>query len=196
MGYDEVFKAVPSVVQAISVAVTAFFAVKSLRAWRVQLVGKRHFEAAEQVIGAVYDVREALSYMRRSYYLTEDTRDRPRPDAESELDARQRDACFIIEHRFNEASEKFSALRTARLLCTIHFTTAAVTGIDEIFNVRNKIYVMLGLANSYVGKPLHSAEADRMLSAIWARDDETDEMSKQIASAVAKIEEVCAPYLK
>ena len=89
------------VVQAISVAVTGFVAIIALRAWQVQLVGKRRFEVAEQVITAVYEAQEALSYMRRSYYLSDDTRERSRPDDESELEAKQRDTCFIMEKRFS-----------------------------------------------------------------------------------------------
>ena len=81
--------------------------------------------------------------MRRSYYMSDDTRERPRPNGESELEAQQRDTCFVIEKRFNEAAEKFVELRKARLPCKIHFGSEAVTNIEELFKVRNLIYVML-----------------------------------------------------
>jgi hypothetical protein len=132
------------VVQAVSIAVTAVFAVISLRAWRAQLVGKRRFEVAEHVITAVYEVQEAVSYLRRSYYMSDDARDRPRPDEEeSELEAQKRDICFIIEKRFNEMADKFVALQKARLLCKVHFGSEAVDNIKEFFDARNLIYTML-----------------------------------------------------
>src|SRR5712692_1243654 len=89
--WDEALKVVPPVVQAISIAITAFFAVKSLRAWRVQLVGKRQFEVAEQVIVAIYSARDALIHTRQPFYMSEETKGRQRPPGEIEEQASRRD---------------------------------------------------------------------------------------------------------
>ena len=198
MVWNEVLKAAPPVVQAVSVAVTAFFAVKSLNAWHVQLVGKRRFEAAEEVITAVYDAREAFAYMRRSYYIFDNTQDRLRPAGELEMAARQRDICFVIGKRFNEVGEKFIALQKARLLCQIHFGNIAVQHIDELFKIRNSICVSLELAIDSAGSQLQQEAdtCDRILSTIRESDDQTDKLSKQLASAIAKIEEICTPHLR
>ena len=49
-------------IQTVSIAVTAYFAVAGLRVWLAQMIGKRRFEIAGDAVLAAYRVRE-------SYYL-------------------------------------------------------------------------------------------------------------------------------
>jgi hypothetical protein len=61
---EENLKIAATIIQAISSAAIAFFAVQGLRAWRRQLVGKRRFEVAEEAVLSAYRVAEKLEWIR------------------------------------------------------------------------------------------------------------------------------------
>jgi hypothetical protein len=130
--------------------------------------------------------------------MSAEARDRPRPKGETESQAEQRDISFIMEKRFDEWVEKFVELHKSRLLCKIHFGPTAVISIDEFFNVCNLIYVMLLQAKHCAGSvlPAEAATFQNILSSIRGSEDQTDKLSRRIASAVAKLEDICSPYLK
>jgi len=69
--------------------------------------------------------------MRRSYYMYEDARDRPRPMESRNRKPRTR-RLFHNWERFNDASEKFVELSKARLLCKIYFGTMAVNPLMNL----------------------------------------------------------------
>jgi hypothetical protein len=103
-----------------------------------------------------------------------------------------------METRFNGIAEKFVELQKARLLCKIHFGPEAINNTDEFFKVRNLIYVMLPQARDCAGSTLPQ-KADtfkRILASIRGSEDGSDNLSRQIVSAVAKLEDICTPYLK
>ncbi len=54
--WEALFKIAPPLIQAVSVAVTAVFAVIGLRAWRRQLLGRRKIEIAEGTLLAAYKI--------------------------------------------------------------------------------------------------------------------------------------------
>ena len=49
MSWEDFFEHAPAILQAVSIAVTAVFAIIGLNAWRRQLIGRRRFEVAEQI---------------------------------------------------------------------------------------------------------------------------------------------------
>ena len=92
--WEAVFKVAPPLIQAVSVAVTAVFAVIGLRAWRRQLLGRRKIEIAEGTLLATYKIKEAMAYIRNPGALVGASTRQRQPD-ESESLARLRDTYFV-----------------------------------------------------------------------------------------------------
>jgi hypothetical protein len=199
MIWNEIWKAAPPIVQAISIAVTAYFAVKSLRAWRQQLVGKRRFEIAEETIVAAYRVREALEWIRSPASWSGEATDRTKEAGETEAVAQMRDTYFVPLKRIKETSEDFSQLGKTKLLARIHFGEPAEVAIQELIRIRHQVSVAARMLVDHVGDrngDLDNKFWEKLRWEIWATDDENDQLTPKISLTVKKIEEICTPYLK
>jgi hypothetical protein len=64
MTLEETLKLAATLLQAVSIAVTAGFAVAGLSAWRKQLVGKRKFDVAEEAMALFAKLRADIQYIR------------------------------------------------------------------------------------------------------------------------------------
>jgi hypothetical protein len=78
--WEQFVENAPQILQAISISVTAGFAIVGLNAWRRQLIGRRKFEAAEQILLASYKLQHALPGVRNPIVFSEEGTSRPRPD--------------------------------------------------------------------------------------------------------------------
>lgn len=197
---DEIFKLSPQIIQAISIAITAYFAVRSLRAWRIQLVGKRRFEVAEQTIVAAYKAKEALSWIRSPLSWSTEAKERPREKDEVDSQSRQRDAYFVPFKRMKDTADDFAELQKVRLLCKVHFGEEAVKQIDILFRARTEVRVAAETLSDAVGqdhyeraKPDFYKECRRK---IWAAEDDKDLLTKSINAALDALEKLLTPFLK
>jgi len=200
MCLDEVLKALPPIVQAASILVTAIFAVKSLRAWRTQLIGKRRFEVAEEIIMAVNRAKDSLSYVRGPLSSIAESADRERPVGETTTQARWRNSHFIVIKRLQSVADDFTNLQKARLLCKAHFGDDAVKHIMVLFQARVEVVVSAEALSEMANNPgARESDPDFYRSCerkIWAIGDDKDVLTSSINKAVEAIEGTCMPYLK
>jgi hypothetical protein len=200
MSWDELLKAAPPIVQAMSILVTAIFAVKSLHAWRTQLVGKRRFEAAEEVIMAVYRVKDALEFVRSPASTSDEAADRPRSADENPSDARMRDTYFVPLKRLRDAAEDFVQLQKVRVLSKVHFGEEAVNHIKMLFQARAEVIVAAQMLSQMVERPhervMQPDFYQQCERKIWAIENEDDVLTKNINRTIEEIERICTPYLK
>lgn len=201
MSWDEVLKAAPPIVQAVSIAVTAAFAVISLRAWRTQLVGKRRFEIAEQAIVAVYKAKDALDWIRNGASFGGEATERPRHDRESEGDARLRDTYFVPFKRIKDTSDDFAELSKVRLLCKAYFGDEVVKKIEVLFQALTQVRLSARMLYDSVG--YDAATLARQVEfyidckrQIWATGDDKDKLSASINAAVKELDAILSPHLK
>lgn len=115
--WDALFTFAPPVLQAVSVAVTAVFAILGLRAWRRQLLGRRKIEIAEGTLFAAYKIKEAMSYIRGPGLVGGSTR--PRQPDEPEGLASRRGSYFVPLERMQKASGDFAEFEKMKLLCQV-----------------------------------------------------------------------------
>ena len=127
---QDFLKMLPSVIQAVSVMVTAFFASKSLNAWRKQLVAKRRFEISEDTIVAAYKARDALNWIRSPAVWSSEKIDRKPEEYETESQKSMRDTYFAPIKRIHETAEDFAQLGKMRHLCQAHFGNEVSSAID------------------------------------------------------------------
>jgi hypothetical protein len=215
--WDQVLEHAPQILQAISIAVTAVFAIIGLNAWRRQIIGKRRLEVAEEALLAAYKVRDAMSYIRSSGSFGGEGRTRPRAEGEKENGlARAKDTYFVPLERIHRTSDDFAAFQKARLLCVVHFGADAGEPFDAIIGARNSVSIAAGMLVGMVGgfgaerqQPFmevlkariwegYAAAAAAGATAAGAGGDiaRDDAIANSVAEAVARIEALCRPHLK
>lgn len=201
MSWDEILRAAPPIVQAVSIAVTAVFAVISLRAWRTQLIGKRRFEIAEQAIVAIYKAKEALEWIRSPASFGGESAERPRHDRESEGEARLRDAYFVPFKRIKDTSADFAELTKVRLLCRAYFGDEIVKKIEVLFQALTQVRVSAKMLYDSVGEDTVTLarQVEFYIDCkrqIWATGDGKDKLTASINDAVKELDAILSPHLK
>ena len=182
-----------------------------LCAWREQLLAKRRFEVAEQVLTATYAALDALSAIRSvgmwggEMDAIEVAPDTPKREAERIKTA---GAYFARAQRTREA---FASLRTAQVLAEIHLDPRAAKAIDEIFRAQREALAAVdtfygyGMNDEAGMEPAQVANLRNLKQKLRRTFTEmrqadgspepTDEVSQQLDAARDVIESVCRPRL-
>lgn len=205
---DQLLVVIPPILQAISVAVTAVFAVLGLRAWRQQLIGKRKIEIAEQALLAIYKVKNALSYIRNPGSMGGEGQSRPGRNDEPEDLARQRDTYFTPLERIQKSNDDFAELEKVQLLCQVFFGHTAARPFKDLVKARHSVRV----AATMLLQSIKDQERGRLDPKLWERwsaiiwegygpvgdgeGEREDEISRSVNAAVAEIETLCRQHLK
>lgn len=202
--WDTLLKVAPPVIQALSIAVTAVFAVISLRAWRRQLLGRRTIEIAEGALLATYKIREAMAHIRNSGSFAGGST-RPRQPVESEGLASLRDSYFVPLERMQKTSDDFAEFEKMQLLCQVYFGPEAGAPFERVKKARHAVWVAASMLIRTAGDPGMDRDSNRKLvdkwrSQIWegsgADGSQSDELTDAVSGAVAAIEAMCRPHLK
>ncbi len=184
---------VAPLLQAISIAVTAVFAVRGLSAWRRQLLGKRKFEAAEEILLITYKLQRGLHFVRNPLVL----------DREGAPDAPDHD--FAPLNRMNMMRDDLAAFSRARLVARVFFGPSAVAPFDAILSVYNDVALAAGFLLVALREPLPEDERERKEEidrraewklTVWGRGRaDRDALVERVDAAVNQIEGLCRPAL-
>jgi hypothetical protein len=80
--------------QTAAIIVAAGAATWGLNTWRAQMAGKRKFELAEDALTAFYEFEGVIKFVRSPWTKSNEGKDRPEREGESEGVARIRDSYF------------------------------------------------------------------------------------------------------
>lgn len=200
MTLDEFVRIAAPTLQALSIAVTAVFAIIGLNAWRRQLVGKRRIETAEETLLAAYKVRDAFTYFRspgRPFAGEGSTRP-GRGENESEGLASIKDSYFVPIERLQDARivEAFAQLSKAALLSETYFGTATAKPFQDILQARNRVVVAAQMLLRTAGdESVNPKLRERWEAEIWAGKPEEDEIAATVEKSIYEIEAMCRPLL-
>lgn len=202
--WDALLKVAPPVIQSVSIAVTAVFAILGLRAWRQQLIGRRKIEVAEGTLLATYKVKEAMAYIRNpGAFVGGSTR--PRQADESEGLASLRDSYFVPLERMQKTSGDFAEFEKMQLLCQVYFGAEAGQPFERVKRARHAVWVAATMLIRTAGEYGMDSDSNRKLvdkwrSQIWegsgADGQQSDELTDTVSGAVAAIETLCRAHLK
>jgi hypothetical protein len=200
MDWGEFWKIIPSVIQAGSVAATAYFASRSLQAWRNQLIGKRKFEVAEDTIVAAYKALDALKWIRNPGVWSGEKIDRPTQQFETDDQKRLRDTFFVPIQRIKDTSEDFAQLGKMRYLCQAHFGDEASSAIDEFFKIRDEVSISANTLIEHVGEPSSNEDNKKFYANlrwdIWGTGNDKDKLKPRIEAALQKLSDICTKHLR
>lgn len=111
-------------VDAIETAVTAFFAVWSLNAWRRQISSARRFELAEEAIAGFHEARAIFRWVRPPSSFGGEVEGREGRDEEPEAERNVRNRYDVTMKRLEKENEFFMRMQAQ------HFRAMVIIGED------------------------------------------------------------------
>lgn len=169
--------------------------------WRIQLIGKRQTEIAEEAllgflraIDALRSIRSPVSFEGERLALNKELGEPP----EKKLDG----ASFRITlWRLSQHSERFAELRRLQLLCKYHFGPEAEAAFERLHAAKHHVWVAAHMGATSRTDDWAPFPGDIKLrrdweSKVWAGASEPDELADEVAAAQASLEAILTPHLR
>ena len=202
MALEETLKVPSAVFQAVAVVVTAYFASKSLNAWRRQSLGKRRIEVAEEMLVAAYRAQSAIEWIRNPGAFGDEGSSRPRGSSEPDEMTKLRDSYFVPLERIQKQNEELAQFSKVRVLAQVYFGPSAIKPIDEVMKSLRQVALSARMLISTMeqrrgfGGEKMARQTERWEGDIWGTGDEKDEIANRVKIAMGEIEELCRSHLK
>ena len=180
----------------LTIVSTVIGALVVLVSWRIQLIGKRRFEFAEDALIAFSEAKEALAYVRNPFGYQGEGSTRERDKYETDQQQRHRDKYFVPIERLRKVNDRFSGLEKIQLLSRYHFGQEAYKAFQVLYDARAEVIVSAEmLMDEEPGTPL-SEEIKSERRNIYASGGKNDEITSRIQLAQEKLEKICAKHFK
>jgi hypothetical protein len=194
----ELAKALPSVVTATTAVVAVVIAARGLNRWRVETIGKRKAELAEDVLADFYQARDIINAARSPGSWSYEGATRPKEDWETEDDARTLNAYYATIERLNNQREFFAQFHARRYRFIAHFGMEAGKPYDALHGIYSEIVVAVRmLIKTYHQRDLGSLPQNRRTweaSMGWAPED--DKIPGRLDALIDTIEKICRPAIQ
>jgi hypothetical protein len=155
---------------------------------------KRRVDLAEQAIAAFYEARDVLDFSRSRFLGAGEGKSRPKVEGESEKVRERRELYFIPIERINTENALFARLLAMRYSFAAHFGQDAAGPFNAILQARNEIISAASILIQTVSEfGQDSIEMRNVLG--WGPAERPNKLDREIADAVAAIEEICRPVL-
>jgi hypothetical protein len=180
----------------VATVLAGIAALRGLSAWRLETVGRRKAELAEEVLAQFYRARDILTWAR--FPIRKDDQQVAALAGETTHDASERRRAFAPVERLAQESQIFSDLQASRYRFMAYFGEEAARPFDEIHALQTEIVSAADKLIRAQGKPeTHETKAGRGAweSAIGWGLAEEDRVAQRLARAVKDIEAVCRPLI-
>jgi len=187
------------ILEAFSIAVTAYFATRSLNAWRNETIGRRKLDLADAILVAGHNARDALAYIRRPISCEAEGTKRGRDATEEASVARLKDAYYVPYERVQKTADVFADLAKNKFLAETYFGRDVEEAIDVLLRVRNEVLSAADILMDDVGSGDTSNEMKEIRREaklkVYSRT-KGDPLRPKIDMAVATIDDKCGGYLR
>lgn len=176
--------------------------VFGLGLWRYQMIGKRRYEVAEQVLQATGKVVSALRFARGRVAFAGEGKTRPLEPNETKYETERRNALYVPIERLVKNTSVFDDLAKLVDLCAAHFGEDAAKPLSTLLSVQVQIaqtaYLLIDMTEDH---ELHTKEERETMRDLRQKlydhnDDPENAITKQIETAHAEIKRVYVPYLR
>jgi hypothetical protein len=187
--------AIGNVVTGVGAGLGGWAALRGVNAWRVEAVGRRKAELAEEALAQFYRARDAVIWARL-----------PAEGAGTEVsaidgaDSAAMGAAMAAPiERLNQASQVFSELQASRYRFMAYFGEDGARPFDDLRKVHNDVVDAAGRlirARGKPGSPSDAADQDAWRSTIGWGPHEQDQLAERLDRAVHAIERICRPLIE
>jgi DNA polymerase III epsilon subunit-like protein len=167
--------------------------------WRIQLIGKRRTELAEEALLAFSQAVDSIRAIRQRAAWNaeiEEMRKEANGDPSKELPGEPYLRTLV---RIRREHEKFLPLRKLQLLCRLHFGADAAVAFEAIEDALREIQVAAEMCIETAAHPAVTDEDTRQRrewrAAIWAGGKD-DAITPRLEAAHERLEAALAPHLR
>jgi hypothetical protein len=186
------------IAQLIVIVFVAIPAFLGLNTWRVQLVGRKKVELAEEALTLAYELQEVIEYARCPLTYVGEGENRERRDQEDESVQHRNDVLYSRVARLSEYAEEFARLRTVGLRFRAYFGEQAQDAITTFAKTRMEIFNAVSMLMTEDPEDKYELDLRKELKGVvWSHHSEKlpNEIKERINDAVVEIEGVCRPVL-
>lgn len=176
-------------------AVAAWHAVRSLKAWRSEAIGRRKVEVAEEVLAGFYRVREIIFEARAPLVLAHEME--PQEGEDPKIASK---AVYAVWRRVRSQWPFLMEWRSKRHTFAAVFGKANSAPYEEIdkalLEIRSAVDQLLDEQTGEVSKEHREFLVSMRRIAFRPAREEDDQITKRVDAAVDAIEKVCRPAIE
>jgi hypothetical protein len=189
-------QAIGSVTTGLGAGLGGWAALRGVNAWRIEALGRRKAELAEEALAQFYRARDALIWARL-----------PAEGAGTDVSAHEgaqaaaRDATAMAApiERLNQASQIFSELQASRYRFMAYFGEDAARPFDDLRKLHNEVVEASARLIRAQGMPV--SEGDAADQDVWRKTigwgaHGQDQLADRLERAVRAIERICRPLIE
>jgi len=184
-------------VSSVGLLITLFL---GLVGWRIQLIGKRRTELAEEALLAFAQAIDALANVRAPMRWSNELEALRKERDQDPAKRIPGEDGLVVFRRYREEQEKFSALRRLHLLCRYHFGEAAGRAFEDLNEAVKEVLVAAHMLATTQPDELTSPEDSAMWrswqNAIWAGYARPDAVAEKVQAAQRDLEAMLTPHLR
>ena len=196
-------KDLTDIIQSAAVTIASIVAIYGITAWRVEFIGKRRIELAEEVLALFYQARDAIESIRSSFgYEGEGKTRKPGPNEKPEH-KEALDQAYVLIERYNKHVEMFSRLHALRYRFMAQFGAEAAAPFDDLNNdllLAAKRKARLSMVPEW---SLRSEAAEEKHQREWLENEavyysgeKDDLIAPRLAKIITDIECRCQPIIE
>ncbi len=197
---------IKDVITGLSAITAAVIAILGLQAWKKQLKGKTEYELAQRLLRATYKVREAFAWVRNPFQSAAEISNAMK-DSNIEGDpinnpkVRAQSEGAVYEKRWQKVQEAFVELESVLLEAEAIWGQTVRDNLKPLQTCASTLAINIKTHLRNIEKPPrnYDPEAEKKIDDIiygWSGDSENNSFSKEINSAVSKMENFLRPRLK
>ncbi len=169
--------------------------------WRIQLIGKRRTELAEEALLVFANAVDAMASIRAPMSFAGEHRALRKELGEPEDKELPGETYRIILWRLDKRNERFAELRRLQLLCRYHFGEAAHDAFEKLHQVRHRVWVAAHMGATTSGDESSPTPENMQLrqkwhGVIWAGAEHPDLIADAVSAAQRDLEAILKPHLR
>lgn len=141
--------ATPDLIESISVTIAAVSVIAGVNAWRIEYVGKRKLELAEEALASFYEARDAIAQIRSIFSLGGEGTTRKAAPNESPEEKEINDRAYVVFERYNHRQELFNKLYSMRYRWMARFGKGSAKPFDELNKIVQDIFISARMLSYY-----------------------------------------------
>lgn len=188
------------IIQSAAVIIASVVAIYGISAWKVEFLGKRKIELAEEVLALFYQVRDVIESIRSPFcYEGEGKTRKPVPNEKPEhKDAFDR--AHVLIERYDHHAEVFSRLHALRYRFMARFGTDASVPFDELNRLINELLLAARRKARLAIEPDRLFQSEAVLKyqqewreneRVYYRGEVDDPIASRMVQIISDIEGTC-----
>ena len=192
-------KSIPAIVTAIAAMGGVLAARAGLNTWRIETIGKRRAELAEDILAGFYQAQDIIDHARSPMGYATEGLTRQRADGETENESRILDSYFRTTERLTRDSEFWGQLHSKRYRFLALFGREHNETYNGIFRIKNEIIMavrmLITMHRERRAPNVTALQPTWEMTIGWGLPEE-DTLKRRIDALIEAMEAICRPAIQ